>query len=206
MLRITAALVLLAGLIAFGGYLDLIGITPWTNAARRHLRDMKDRRDAPAATQAMTLGDFEALPHNLSLAGYAGLERRGVTLEGYVQQMLDSSDGDIHLEIATTPRAMAGPDTTYVTGEITPRWRDGSRWTYAALLQALRPNRGGVTWWLGGPRRARFTGWLLYDRYDHVPSQYSRQHGARATGWEIHPVTAIAVWDDSLGAFTELAR
>ena len=206
MLRITATLVLLAGIVAFGAYLDLVGRTPWTSLPRRHLRDMKDRTDAPATLAPTTLQDFEALPHNASVAEYSGIERRGVSLVGYVQQMLDASDGDVHLEIATTPRTMGGPDTTYVTGEITPQWRDGSRWSYAALVQALRPNRGGTAAWAGGPRRARFGGWLLYDRYDHVPSQYSRQHGARSTGWEIHPVTTIELWDDSLAAWVPLPR
>lgn len=206
MLRITATLVLLAGIVAFGAYLDLVGKTPWTGLPRRHLRDMKDRTDPPPAFAPMTLADFEALPHNASVAEYSGYERRGVSLVGYVQQMLDASDGDIHLEIATTPRTMDGPDTTYVTGEITPQWRDGTRWSYQNLVQALHPNRGGTTVWAGGPARARFGGWLLYDQYDHVPSQYSRVHGARATGWEIHPVTSIELWDDARAGWVALPR
>lgn len=206
MLRLVATLATLIGMGVFGWYLDLVGRAPWTSPPRRHLRAMKDRTAPPPSTSAFTFADFEALPHFGALAQYTPLEGRGVTLVGWVQRMLVAGDGDVHLEIAPTPRTPGGADTTYVTGEITPQWRQGSRWTYDRLVAALRPNDGGVTSWSDGPKRVRISGWLLYDRYDKVYSSWARQHGARLTGWEIHPVTAIAPWDDSLHAFVELPR
>jgi hypothetical protein len=57
-----------------------------------------------------------------------------------------------------------------VTGEITPIWtRPPSGWRFESLLAALRPDRGGATAWDRGPRRARFTGWLLYDAPYDLP-------------------------------------
>ena len=206
MLRLTAALSLLLGLTLLLDYLSLVGRTPWTSVPRRHLRAMKDRLVAPRSFATYTVRDFERLPHFESLERYAPLEQRGVTLEGYVQRTIIASDGDVHLEVAPTRRIAGGPDTTYVTAEVTPRWRQGSRWSYGHLVAALRPNDGGVTPWFEGPRRVRISGWLLYDRYDQVPSQWARAHGARLTGWEVHPVTAIAMWDDSLRSFVELPR
>jgi hypothetical protein len=206
MLRLTAALALLLGLVLFGDYLTLVGQTPWTSVPRRHLRRMKDRATAPATITPCTAADFEHLPHFETLARYLPLEQRGVSIEGYVQRMLVASDGDVHLELAPTRRIAGGPDTTYITCEVTPRWRQGTRWTYGRLVAMLRPNDGGVTPWFEGPARARISGWLLYDRYDQVPSAWARAHGARLTGWEVHPVTAIETWDDSLGRFVELPR
>lgn len=206
MLRLTAALALLLGATLFADYLALVGRTPWTSAPRRHLRRMKDRTVAPAAYRPFSPVDFEQLPHFEALERYAPIEQQGVTMEGYVQRVDIASDGDLHVALAPTPRLPGGPDTTYVTAEITPRWRQGTRWTYDRLMATFRPNTGGVTAWSEGPRRVRLSGWLMYDRYDQIPSQWSRAHGARLTGWEIHPVTAIAAWDDSLHAFVDVPR
>ena len=72
----------------------------------------------------------------------------------------------------------------------------------------FRPNRGGITRWDAGPRRVRVSGWLLYDsQYDARHSSWALAHGAvRVTGWEIHPVTRIEIWDDALAAWAEVAR
>ncbi len=207
-LRLVAGLALLLGIAALAAYLLLVGRGPLASPAGRHLRAMKERRDAPTAVMPFTLADFHALPHDAPMAEVAALERRGVSLEGYVQRMLRASDGDTHLEIVVTPRAPGGPDTAYVTAEIAMPWRRGSRaWSYESLLAAFRPNHGGATAWEAGPRRVRVTGWLLYDfQHDVRPSQYSLIHGSRVTGWEIHPVTRIELWDDSLHGFVDHPR
>jgi hypothetical protein len=208
-LRLLAALSLVLGVAALLGYLELLGKGPLAGPRMRHLRAMKSRVQAPREVVAWTLEDFAVLPHDWSLRGYSRLENRGVSLEGYVQHILRSMDGDFHLEVAPTPRGPGGPDTVYVTAEITPEWRRGSRrWTYDRLLAAFRPNHGGVTVWDEGPRRARITGWLLYDfQYDTRPTSWALRHGApRISGWEIHPVTRIELWDESLRRFVDHPR
>jgi len=38
-------------------------------------------------------------------------------------------------------------------------------------------------------------------------STWVQQHGTgRRTGWEIHPVTDIELWDDAMSGWRELAR
>lgn len=208
MLRLAAALSLLLGAAGLMAYLNIMGYGPLAGAASRHLRAMKDRTAAPESVAAVTLADFIALPHRVPLATYASIERRGVTTEGYVQRMMRAMDDDYHLEVAPTPRASDGPDTTYLTAEITPVWRvDSKRWSYGSLEVAFRPNHGGITPWDEGPRRVRVSGWLLYDyQYDAAPTEAQRRTVApRISGWEIHPVTRIELWDESLGRFVDLA-
>ena len=120
---------------------------------------MKDRVDPPTRVVPVTVDDIGALPVNASVAEYSGIERRGVTIEGYIQRLVRAPDDDQHLELVPTPRASGGPDTVYVTAEITRTFRRGStRWSWDALVAAFRPNHGGVTPWDGGPRRVRLTG------------------------------------------------
>jgi len=208
-MRLAAALALLLGAAALLAYLDFMGRGPFAGPTARHLRAMKDRRGAPTSVEAVTMADIAALPHRTPLSSYAAIEGRGVMAEGYVQRMMRALDDDVHLELAPAPRAPGGPDTTYISAEITPGWRAGSkRWSYGALEVAFRPNHGGVTAWDGGPRRMRVSGWLLYDyQYDAPPTPVQERTVApRISGWEIHPVTRVELWDEDLGRFVELAR
>lgn len=204
--RTLAALTLSLGTVTLLGGLALLGRGPGVPPELRHLRAGKSRVTAPGTYAAWTADSFVALPHGRPLAAYAPLERRGVSLEGWVQRTMLAGDGDLHLEIAATPRAAAGPDTAYLTAEVTPQWRRPGGWTNEALVALFRPNRGGVTAWDGGPRRVRVSGWLLYDfQYDARPTAWSLQNQApRLTGWEIHPVTRIEVWDEARGAWREV--
>jgi hypothetical protein len=203
-LRIAAALALLLGLVALLLFLQLVGEVPWSPPELRHLRAMKERAALPPALTAMTVADFAALPHDRPLAEVAPLERRGAALEGYVQRMVTATDGDIHFELVAPPRVPDAPDTAYVTAELTPRWRAGRPgWTFESLVAALHPNDAGPTPWPSGPLRARLSGWLLYDfQYD----QRYGGHDARVSGWEIHPITRIEVWDDPAGHFVDVPR
>ncbi len=209
MLRIAAALALLLGAAGLLGYLHVLGKGPWVSPEARHLRAMKDRVAPPDSVDPFTLDDFAALPHGRPLAEVAPLERRGVAIEGYVQNLIHATDDDLHLEIAPVPRTPRSPDTLYVSAEITPGVRRGSRrWTFPALLEAFRPIHGGVTAWEPGTRRVRVSGWLLYDyQYDLPPHAAAVDDVApRLTGWEIHPVTRIELWSDSLERFVEYPR
>ena len=175
----------------------------------RHLRTMKDRVEPPDQVRDVDMNYFAALPHGVSVAVRTPYEREGVRMTGWVQRMLLSGDGDLHLELTEQPRQPTERDTVYVVAEITPPWREQRRgWAYESLLVAFRPNRGGATAWDAGPRRVRLTGWLLYDhQYDKPVTTWSLQYAkARRTGWEIHPVTGIELWDDAVQGWRELAR
>jgi hypothetical protein len=218
-LRLTAAAALvLAGLTVFA-YLHLVGRGPFATPEARHLRAMKERTAVPARLETFTFADFAALPHGAARTRYAAIERRAVSLDGYVAGMIHASDGDVHLEISAVPRRPGDPDTLYVTAEITPAFRHGRpEWSYESLRQAFRPASGGPRPSDLPSTRVRVSGWLLYDfQYDGLPDTdpvrtlWNRanppRHPGRArrsiwprlTGWEIHPVTGVEVWDDSLG-------
>jgi hypothetical protein len=206
-LRVAAALALLLGGALLLVYLHLIGRAPWSSPEMRHLRAMKERTAAPAAYEPLRAADFVALPHRAPLAETARLEARGVSFTGWVQALVTAPDGDVHFELTDTSRAPDAEDTTYVTAEVTPAWtagRDG--WSFERLASLLHPNHGVRTPWPGGPRRARVSGWLCYDFQYDVDRPVMGNHPRRLTGWEIHPVTRLEVWDDARGRFVEVAR
>jgi len=175
----------------------------------RHLRAMKDRVVPPDQVRDVDMNFFASLPHQVPVSVRAPLEQQGVRMSGWVQRILLSGDGDVHLELAQNRRGVDERDTVYVVAEITPPWRRQRRgWAYESLLVAFRPNAGGATAWDAGPRRVRLTGWLTYDhQYDKPISSWQLERGkARRTGWEIHPVTDIELWDDDTQGWRELAR
>ena len=203
-LRLVATLVFLAGLAAFSAYVHKLGKFPTASVAARHLREMKDRTLSPDTAYATTYETIAALPRGLSVGEYSGIEMRAVTLEGYVQRMVRAADDDVHIELAPIARMPGDGNVRYVTIEITPQWRRGSeRWRWPRLVELFHPNRGGITSWEGGTRRVRLTGWLLYDyEYEGV----LRDGPPRLASWELHPVTRIERWDESLAAFVEYPR
>lgn len=200
-LRTLAALTLSLGTVTLLGGLALLGEGPGVPVEMRALRAGKERTEAPPSYAAWNPDSFVALPHGRVRGVVARYERRGVSLEGWVQRTLLAGDGDLHLEVVGTPLRQGDPDQPYVSAEITPRWRRPGRWTNEALVALFRPNRGAVTQWTTGPRRVRVSGWLLYDyQYDATPSSWSIQNLApRLTGWEIHPVTRLEAWNEARG-------
>ncbi len=225
-MRVVGLLSFALGAMVFLAYLHVAGKGPFNGADTRHLRAMKERVVAPAAYAAVTHATIAALPTGLPRERYAPIERHGATLEGYVQKMFYSVDGDLHLEVTPTERVPGAPDTAYVTAEITLllRRRHPS-WTYAALYDAFRPNLGRGPAWDAPTRRVRLSGWLTYDfQYDGVPrdtdplralwNRFGLRRPYRAggpvsiwprlSGWEIHPVTRIEVWDETRGGFAEV--
>jgi hypothetical protein len=196
-----------AAALVFG--LTLLGRGVGLPERTRHLRSMKDRVESPIQVRDVNMEFFGALPHGVSVPVRAPIEGQGVRMAGWVQRILLSGDGDVHLELTEQPRQPTERDTVYVVAEITPQWRQRRRnWAYESLLVAFRPNRGGATAWDAGPRRVRLTGWLLYDHpYDKPVSKWSLAFDkARRTGWEIHPVTGIELWDDGAQEWREMAR
>jgi len=208
-LRIAATLALALGVAGLLGFLQLLGEGPFARPEARHMRAMKDRREAPPQPMPMSLGQFGSLPYRPPLAEYAPLERRGVVVEGYVKHMLLAPDGDIHLEVVAGPPE-PGVIQLYATAEITPQWHRGARdWGFEDLRAAFRSGSGGdVTRWRDPPRRVRLSGWLMYDfqfesRRPNLTRAASEQ---RESGWELHPVTRIEIWDDARAAYAEVPR
>ncbi len=205
MLRIAAAMSVLVGVSVLLLDLDLVSNAPWSSAPERHLRMMKDRREAPARYEPITFAEMAALPTALSLPTYAPIERRAVSLEGYVQRMLHAPDGDMHLDFADTLDA-EGHLVPFLSAEVTPQWHnDSPRWRYERLVALFRPYFGGASRWDDPPRRARLSGYLLFD-YAHLGEPRVFGFPPHTTQWEIHPVTRIETWDDSLRRFVELPR
>lgn len=203
-LNVAAALAFALGVTALTGYLTLMGRTPFAGERERHLRLMKDRDAIPPRTAAVTVADVAALPAGAMLAEASGLERRGVRFEGYVQRLLRSPDGDLHLDLVAA--APVDERLPYVTAEITPAFQTGA-WTHDRLAFALRPWRGvALHPWHRPPRRARFHGWLLHDFQHAAPAAVAGRIEPRVSAWEIHPVTAIEVWDEDAGAWEALPR
>lgn len=94
---------------------------------------------------------------------------------------------DTHIELAMSSGEVRG--SRLVIAEVTPRWR---------RLMAAR----GVDWTTEGlkarflGKRVRISGWMLFDGEHMGEARNTAPKGrgnARATAWEIHPVTAIAV-------------
>ena len=208
-LRFAATLALALGITALMGFLHLLGEGPFATPEARHMRLMKDRSVAPSAVTPVTVSLFGTLPYRRPLAEYEPFERRGIVMEGYIKHMLRAADGDIHLEVSDTLPG-EGPPPLYATAEITPQWHRGKRlWTYENLRAAWRCGSGGdVTRWDDPPRRVRLTGWLMYDFQFETrqPDRTRPPYEQRESGWELHPVTKIEIWNDARAAFVEVPR
>ena len=211
--RIMAALALMLGGGLWLAFLWRMNEGPFVSPEGRHLRNMKERKDAPASFTPFTFDSFAALPHTRSLAQFLPLERRGVSLVGYARWMNTWSDGDFHLDVTPIQMGLGDEGPMPVTAEITEWWRRGSkRWTYERLAAQFRPHDWYGPDWPRPPRLVRLSGWLMYDFEYDAPYLPSRQpivagpSSRRLTGWEIHPVTRVEVWDDSLHRFVEYPR
>ena len=223
--RGVAIVVFVLSLAILFAYLQLVGKGLFASAAARHLREMKERVASPDSIHDTTHAAMAALPNGLPPTRTAPIEARGARIEGYVQRMFYSTDGDLHLEVTPAIRRPGDRDTVYITAEITLLLRQRhSGWRYGVLDNWFRPNletprRDAPT------RRVRLTGWLLYDyQYDGLErsvdpfrsvwnrfglSRPYRPTGPtsiwpRLTGWEIHPVTKIEVWDETRDRYAEV--
>ncbi|MEO5618067.1 MAG: hypothetical protein ABIS67_09865, partial [Candidatus Eisenbacteria bacterium] len=184
MTRIVAILAVAGGVAGLLFYLHLLGKGPLATLEARHLRAMKDRGATPEAIEPITYTEFFALPRGLTVAEYSGLERRAVSLEGQVRNLLRATDGDYHAELHPLPDlppardSSAAPvpppappaplETRTITTEITPQWHGNGAggWSFERLAAIFRPEQGLVARWESGPSRVRLSGWLLYDDAD----------------------------------------
>lgn len=98
----------------------------------------------------------------------------------------DLANRDTHIEIALSPYA---PESARMIVEVTPRWRRkmalaGVNWNTRHLERVLTG------------KRVVIRGWLMFDREHADQSENTspdRIGDWRATAWEIHPVTRIAL-------------
>jgi hypothetical protein len=202
--------ILILALLAVGlwlGFEAIEGRGPFATPASRHLRAMKDRTELPPTYEQRDLSSIARLPAGRPVAEFARLESRGVSVEGYVQKIERARDGDLHLTVVPKPQAGTGRGDGYVSVEITPAWQKGSKsWTFDHLADAFGLDRSGHRAAGWRPRRVRLSGWLMYDfMYDVLPA-WVVDRGHRVTGWEVHPVTRIELWDDAQQAFIDLPR
>ena len=116
----------------------------------------------------------------------------GATLEGYIVALkLEGPEGcncespapderDFHIWFGLKPSALK---RECMVIEITPRWREAKKWDVSEIKS-----------WKS--RRVRVTGWFFWDpRHASmaVNSTPSAKLLARATCWELHPVTSVEV-------------
>ena len=204
-LRLAATASVLLGLAMITLYVMELGLAPWSPAPERHVRRMKNRVAMPAAYEPIRFEDMAVLPKRAQIARVTAMEGRAVSLEGYVQGFGRAADGDYHLDLAPWVDT-TGHLVPYLSAEITPQFQRGSEtWTFERLAERFRPRIGSRTGWEEPPRKARVSGWLMYDApYEGAtPSHGMPPH---ATFWEIHPVTRIEVWNDATGRYEEFAR
>jgi len=204
MLRIAAAVAVALGVTILMLYFEEVGKLPWSAAPKRSLREMKERTTSPGHFEPTTFAAMAALPRHVPLAECVAIEGRAVSLEGYAQRMLRAADGDIHLDFADT-LAADGHLVPYLSAEITPQWHLGTRWRFERLVALLRPFIVDPVRFDVRPRRVRVSGWLLYD-YPYEDERAVFGFPLHVTLWEIHPVTRIETWDDSLARFVEFPR
>ena len=164
-------------------------------ASKRALGALKNRTALPAAADFDPAATLEVIlqPGNDE---HRWSDTRAARVEGHVvavyQAGIESANRfsltrrDTHIEIAFGRDAAP---TERMILEVTPPLRDWARssgldWSTEALQQTL----------VG--RRCRFEGWLLFDT-EHADESENTNPGGRdnwrATAWELHPITAIAV-------------
>ena len=162
---------------------------------KREFNALKNRTALPAAVefdQRVTLDAMLASGDDRQRWS----EARAAAIEGYVVRAHDAgaesancfSPGrrDAHIEIALRPDA---PPHERVIVEITPPMRDwaaqqGLDWSTASVVRQFTGHR------------VRVEGWLLFDREHAEEAQNTNPGNAsnwRATAWELHPVTSIAL-------------
>jgi hypothetical protein len=172
-----------------------LGATPWQYLS---LVVQKHRTTVPVAYEPWTWVDFLALPtlprayRAPDWATVHGYTARAIRLEGYIAEAYRWRDGDVHVHLRATPSPHcfpAGPRQAQIVTEVTPAFQARHTGWSAAVLRALCEQQV----------RVRLSGWLLHD-FEHA----GPARAWRVSAWEIHPVTAIEVWDEARQAWQPL--
>jgi hypothetical protein len=181
--------------IAYAVATVILGATPWQSL---YLGVQKHRTTVPAAYEPWTWAQFLALPavprayREADWATVRAFSARAISLEGYLAEVMRQRDGDVHLHLRHMPAPQCfppGPRGEQIVTEVTPAFQPPQTgWSDDALLALCQRQV-----------RVRLSGWLLHD-FPH-----GRDIGRwRASAWEIHPVTAIEMWDDARQAWQPL--
>lgn len=165
---------------------------------KRAFNALKNRTALPAAADIdprVSLGGLLAPGHDRT----RWQETSAAVIEGYVIRVHDAgpesancfaaSRLDAHIEVGMT--GDAAPRQRVIV-EVTPPMRawaeqHGQDWSTATLQRKLTG------------RLVRFEGWLFYDAEHEDEAENTRpghRGNWRATAWELHPVTAIAISPD----------
>ncbi len=192
---------LLASLLAFSAFAQkpMFHNCPpegtWKTEEDKALNTLKNRWQAPTQVKKVELSAVVA-PVNKARDGADDSGRfqntQGATIEGFIVAVkFEGAEGcncestapterDFHIWFGLTPDA---PKRECMIVEIAPRWREAMRWT---------PDE--IKGWKG--HRVRVTGWFFFDPR-HASMAVNSTPGAkvlaRATCWELHPVTALEV-------------
>jgi hypothetical protein len=164
-------------------------------AEKRALIELKNRTTLPAPADIDPLVTLDSLL-NPGDDRARWSSAHGATIEGLVVGLFEArpesancyslTRRDVHIEIARRPDA---PLQERVTVEVTPAFRE------RAAMQGIDWSPGALKRDLLG-RRVRVTGWLLFDTEHDDEAEHTqpdRRDNWRATAWEIHPVTEIAL-------------
>ncbi len=133
-------------------------------------------------------GDDRRRWSNNRAAAIEGLVVRVIEAGRETANCLSTTRRDLHIELA---QRLDASSRERVIVEVTPPLRDqaskrGLDWSATTLQRML----------VG--RRVRLEGWLFFDDEHDDEAENTRPGGVgnwRATAWEIHPVTSIAVLD-----------
>jgi len=181
--------------IAYAVATAILGATPWQYL---YLVVQKQRTTLPAAYEPWMWADFLALPtvprayRASDWATVQGYTARAISLEGYIAEAYRWRDGDVHVHLRAAPSAYCFPGgarQAQIVTEVTPAFQPPrTRWS-AAVLRELCEQQV----------RVRLSGWLLHD-FEHAEPTSAW----RVSAWEIHPVTAIEVWEEARQAWQPL--
>jgi len=163
-----------------------------------YLSYQRARVAIPTHYAPMTFADFLALPglpeeyRQSDWTTVRESTQRGVSLEGYIAELVPSKDGDLHVHLRETKQPRCFPDGSrrdQLVAEVTRAFQPPKTgWSYDALLDLCERQA-----------RVRFSGWLLHD-FEHVQDVGDW----RGSEWEIHPVTKIEVWDSERHSWSPL--
>ena len=181
--------------IAYAAATVLLGATPWQYLS---LMAQKGRTTVPAAYEPWTWADFLALPtlprayRASDWALVQGYTARAIRLEGYIAEAYRWRDGDVDVHLRAAPSAHCfpgGPRQAQIVTEVTPAFQPPRTGWSATVLRELCEQQV----------RVRLSGWLLHD-FEHAEPASAW----RVSAWEIHPVTAIEVWEEARQAWQPL--
>lgn len=179
---------------------------PTGDGGDRETNRLKNRTDLPSSYHDVTFEAIAGLPYPVDrphrhdwttahLNEIARYEGTPVRVTGYIVALKPQTGGsgestnchwtgsaDVDWHIALVGEAGKGEDESVVV-ETTPRIRRSHpQWTSARL----RP-------WVDAAAPVRISGWLMLD-----PEHRNHLGRYRGTLWEVHPITGIEVWQDSV--------